>query len=106
YVLAADAEKSSKAKGEVLDMACFMAHKASGSKHAECGSMCLTQGMPAGLLKANGSVVLLIPNHENPAAANQFDAVSKLAGEQATVTGKMSPRGGITAIVVESITKG
>lgn len=102
---AEEAKKGSE-KGEVVDMACYMAHGANGKAHAQCAKGCLLGGMPAGLLKADGSVTLLIANHGNAKSEKAMKSLQKLAGEQATVSGDMVNRGGMNAIVVEAVTKG
>ena len=35
--------------GEVLDMACYIDHGATGAKHAECAKTCIESGLPVGL---------------------------------------------------------
>ena len=90
-------------QGEVLDLACYMAHEAAGPKHAKCAKMCLTGGSPAGLLGKDGSVTLLLENHGKNAKA--FAAVKSLAGEQVSVTGEKAARGGLQALIVEKAEK-
>lgn len=98
--------ESASVQGEVLDMACYMGHEAHGAAHAKCAKQCLLGGMPAGLLKADGSVVLLVEDHGKPGAEKAYKSLAKLAGDQVTVTGELVSRGGISAIVVQSVKKG
>lgn len=90
-------------KGEVVDMACYMAHEGRGPKHAKCAKACLLEGAPAGILGSDGSLVLLVEDHN---AKKPYKAVLELAGRQAEVSGKMVTRGGITALVVASVKEG
>ena len=94
----AAASETQMMQGEVLDMACYMGHGASGPKHAKCAKMCVDGGSPAGLLTSDGSVVLLLEDHGKNAKA--FAAVKDLAGAQAKVTGTLSKKGGLTALIV------
>lgn len=90
-------------KGEVVDLACYMAHEGKGEKHEKCAKACLTGGAPAGILGADGSVVLLVEDH---GAKKPYKAVLELAGKQAEVTGKKFTRGGLTGVVVTGVKKG
>lgn len=90
-------------KGEILDMACYMAHEGMGEKHAKCAKTCLLGGAPAGILGADGSVTLLVEDHS---AKKPYKALLELAGEKAEVTGKKYTRGGLTAVVVSAVKKG
>ncbi|MBI5594953.1 MAG: hypothetical protein HY928_02570 [Elusimicrobia bacterium] len=90
-------------KGEVLDMACYMAHEGMGEKHAKCAKTCLLGGAPAGILGADGSVTLLVEDHN---MKKPYKALLELAGQKAEVTGKRYTRGGLTAVVVSAVKKG
>ena len=99
---AASATKASPAKtatwtGEILDAGCYLGRGAMGPKHAECALKCASQGMPLMLLTKDGKAVLLTPNHDNPDA---YEAVKKLAGSVAEITGTMAERGGVRGIDV------
>lgn len=103
--VAADETKKGSETGEVVDMACYMGHGASGKAHAKCGQACLLGGMPAGLLKSDGTVTLLLSNHGNAKSEKAMKSLAKLAGDQVMVSGDMVNRGGMNAIVVESVAK-
>jgi len=101
--VAADEKEAKAAKpqswtGEVLDMSCYTAHGAMGTKHgAECGTKCVANGTPMGLLTSKGKVMLLVLDHDN---ADPYNACKGWVGSQVKVTGTMASRGGITAIDV------
>lgn len=90
-------------KGEIVDLACYMAHEGKGEKHQKCAKSCLTGGAPAGILGPDGSVVLLVEDHN---AKKPYKAMLELAGMQAEVTGKKYTRGGLTGVVVSAVKKG
>jgi hypothetical protein len=92
-------------KGELVDMACFMAHEGKGKKHADCGKMCVVGGAPLGLLAADGSVYLLVEDHSSAKARKPYLEAKKLVAETVTIKGDMHQRGGVQAIVVESVAK-
>lgn len=89
-------------EGEVLDLACYMAHEGAGAKHAKCAKQCLVGGSPMGLLTAHGEVLLLVDDHSNKKA---YQDAKELAGDKARVTGRMAKRGGLAAIVVDKAEK-
>jgi hypothetical protein len=93
-------------KGELVDMACYMAHEGKGKKHAECAKMCvLKNGTPLGLVTPDGKTYLLVEDHASPKARKPFAQAKELVSETVTIKGDAYERGGLQAIVVESVTK-
>ncbi len=95
-------EKSVTVKGEILDMACYLGHGATGKKHQECALMCLKGGQPMGLKTAGGKVYLLVASHRD---AKPFDEAKSYAADQVEVTGPLFERDGISAIEVDAVKK-
>lgn len=89
-------------KGEVVDMNCFMAHGASGKKHAACAKQCVLEGAALGLVSAGGDVYLLTADHSKKKA---FAVIRELVAEQVKVSGELRKRGGVQALVVDSVEK-
>jgi hypothetical protein len=85
--------------GEILDMYCYMDHKATGPDHAKCATSCIKKGLPIGFLTADGTVYLVIGKDHEPANA----MVADFAGKQSTITGKIVEQGGMKAIEIASI---
>src|SRR5436305_15348752 len=50
-------------KGEIVDLACYLGHGASGAKHKDCAEMCIKGGAPMGLLTRDGKTILLVEDH-------------------------------------------
>jgi len=90
------------AKGEVVDLACYMERgdKGRGPTHLDCADQCVRGGAPIGLLGSDGSVLLLVENHGKPAPYAQL---KKLGGKNAEVEGVKFNRGGIAALQVNSV---
>jgi len=86
--------------GEIIDAGCYLAHGASGSKHAECALKCASNGMPLMLLTKEGKAILLTPPHDNTDAYTQ---VKTMAGSMAVVTGTLSQRSGVQGIEVTGV---
>jgi hypothetical protein len=97
---AASAEKKTTIEGEVLDTACYAAHGAKGEKHMDCATKCLNNGMPMSILMKDGSVVLLVANHDNE---DPYDAAKGMAARQVKVTGELKNLGGMKTMIVEAI---
>lgn len=92
-------------KGELVDLACFMAHDGKGSKHGQCGKMCVQGGSPMGLLTADGTVYLLIEDHSSAKAKKPYTQAKKLVAESVSLKGSLYKRGGTQAVVVGSVEK-
>ena len=100
---AADKKAESKdraVQGEVLDLACYIGHGESGPGHADCAKECAKGGQPMGLLSSDGTVYVLLADHEDAAA---FDKTKDLAGKKVEVTGEVSAKGGLKGITVHGV---
>lgn len=86
-------------------MACFMAHEGKGKKHAGCGKMCVQGGAPLGIATKDGAVYLLVEDHSTPKAKKPYAQAKEMVAETVTVKGDRYERGGVQAIVVESVIK-
>jgi len=93
-------DKSTTVTGEVLDMHCYMSMDAHGDGHKSCAAKCIQGGSPMGVLTSDGKVYLLL---EDDAKKDAFDEAKKHAGEQVTVTGTVSEKDGIKAMVVTDV---
>jgi hypothetical protein len=87
-------------KGEVLDMACYMDHAASGAKHADCAKTCISSGLPVGLKAEDGKTYLIVGEHKPLNAA-----LAPLAGKTVTLKGKFIERDGIKMLANAEIVK-
>jgi type 1 fimbria pilin len=82
-----------KITGEVVDMACYVDHGATGEKHADCAKKCITNGLPVGLKADDGKTYLLIGEH---VPLNK--ELADYAAKKITVEGKVTSRDGINMI--------
>lgn len=98
-VLAAD---TATVTGEVVDLACYMPHPASGAgpSHRKCAETCAKKGMPMGLLTEDKQVYLLLEDHENP---KPYGSLKDKAAEKVTVEGEKVAQGGLQGLVVETV---
>jgi hypothetical protein len=87
------AGETKKITGEVVDMACYLDHGATGEKHAGCAKTCITSGLPAGLKSDGGKTYLLIGEHKP-----MNNELAEFAAKKITVEGKVTSRDGINLI--------
>ena len=96
-VLAQESEKSSGQEvtitGEVLDMACYVDHGASGDKHADCAKKCISSGLPVGIKGNDGKTYLVIGDHK-PLNSELADYAAKTV----TIKGKLASRDGVNML--------
>lgn len=85
--------ETKKVTGEVLDMACYIDHNATGEKHADCAKKCITSGLPVGIKGEDGKTYLLIGEHKP-----LNDELAQYAAKKITVEGKIVSRDGIYMI--------
>ncbi len=89
-------KKPETISGEVIDMACFTDHGATGAKHQECAKTCISGGLPVGILTAK-EVYIVIGDHK---PIN--DKLAPLAAEKVKVTGEVVHRKGVNMIIVKN----
>lgn len=85
--------------GEILDMKCFMTSGERGPGHKDCAAMCIKGGQPMGIIDADNKVYLLLEG-KNAAA---FEEAKKHAGDTITVTGALSEKSGVQALIVSEV---
>ena len=86
--------------GEILDMKCYMTSGAHGKDHKDCAAMCIKGGAPMGILVDDSKVYLLIEGKNDSGA---FEEAKKHAGETVTITGTLSEKNGVQALIVTEV---
>ena len=92
--------ETKKITGEVVDMACYIDHGATGEKHADCAKKCINSGLPVWIKGDDGKTYLLIGEHK-PLNSE----LAEYAGKSITVKGKLSSRDGINIVENAEIQK-
>src|SRR5260370_34093614 len=85
--------ETKRISGEVIDMACYIDHNATGDKHAACAKKCIISGLPVGLKAEDGKTYLLIGEHK-PLNSE----LAAYAAKKITVEGKVTSRDGVNMI--------
>ena len=97
----ADVRAMDTVSGEVVDLACYLHNPTMrGPGHRKCAETCAKKGIPMGLLTADGTVVLLLEDHDTPKP--YAEALAK-AAQTITVEGERVAQGGLNGIVVEAV---
>jgi hypothetical protein len=94
-------------RGEVVDLACYLAHDLTGPKHAACAVSCAEGGAPLGILdKRAGKAYLVVLDHDKLMGAKSAQVLKMLKphiGKDVLAKGKTIQRGGLTGIVLTSV---
>ena len=98
--------KASTVTGEVVDVSCYLQLGKRGDAHVACGTRCINNGQPIGLLDAKDNLYLLFAEEHHPRRDGQVtlkDAFLPLLAKQVTVTGMMTQlKGGIRGLFVQA----
>ena len=103
--IAGGSGKAGAVTGEVLDLACYLAHGRTGAGpgHRKCARECIQKKhLPMALLTDDGDVVLLVPDHANEAP---YEELKGHAADTVTVQGKLVERGGVSGVIVSTFEK-
>jgi hypothetical protein len=94
--------------GEIIDLSCYLQLGKHGEKHKACGTKCITNNQPIGLLTKSGEVYMLMEEEHDPrrdgqttfrqAAIDNFAKIIQVTGTEASV-------GGYKAIFVQGYVK-
>lgn len=87
-------------KGEVVDATCFFTKDAAGAGHKACAAKCLANGATPAFKAEDGTVYLLIAEHGKE---KLLDTCKKKGGDTVTITGTVSEKGGMKALVVSDV---
>ena len=98
-----DKAKPATITGELVEVSCYLQLGKKGEAHIPCGSDCIKNGMPAGILDKNGKLTVLFVEEHDPRRFGQMDIRQKLAGlvaKQVTATGMLSEKDGYGALYI------
>lgn len=89
--------------GEVVDVSCYTQLGKRGEGHKACGAMCVATGSPAGLLTADGTLYILMPEQHHPRRDGKASLAKYLSEHMAqtlTFSGMASSHGGIHTLFI------
>jgi hypothetical protein len=89
-------------KGEVVDLHCYVTRhggEGRGPAHAGCANACINRGVTPGFVASDGKLYLLFD--EKPFSVKE--KIAGLAGQQVALTGTITERDGMRAILFKSV---
>ena len=89
--------------GEVVDVSCYTQLGKRGEAHRACGAMCVASGSPAGLLAADGTLYLLLPEPHHPrrdGKASLAKYLSERMAQTLTLSGMATRHGGLHTLFI------
>jgi len=89
--------------GEVVDVSCYTQLGKRGEGHKACGMACVASGSPAGLLTAEGTLYILMPEPHHPrrdGKASLAKYLSERMAQTLTFAGMASEHGGIHTLFI------
>jgi hypothetical protein len=95
--------------GEVVDVSCYTQLGKRGEAHKECGAKCVLAGAPVGIVTADDTLYILMPEPHHPRRDGQVSLAKEYAGKMATtvtVSGMASTHGGIHTLFVPAAPAG
>jgi hypothetical protein len=95
--------------GEVVDVSCYLQLGKRGEAHVACGSKCIANGQPIGLLDGKQNLYILFPEEHHPRRDGQVDLRTTflpLLAKNVTVSGMMTEMRGYRALFVRALTVG
>ena len=87
-------------KGEIVDLACYLARGGKGPEHAACAAKCAEMGQPIGLAASDGKTYLLMADHADTSA---YAKAKSLAGSKVEIQGQVAARDGMSGLTVLAV---
>jgi hypothetical protein len=87
--------------GEVVDVSCYTQLGKRGAAHKACGAMCVMNGAPVGIVTADNTLYILMPEPHHPRRDGKVSLAKEYSGKMAdtvTVSGMASQYGGINTL--------
>jgi hypothetical protein len=97
--------KAATVTGEVIDVSCFLQLGKRGEKHIPCGTKCIQNGQPIGLVDDSGKVYVLFAEAHDPRRDGQTDLKATFLpwlAKRVTVSGMVQDHKGTRALYVDS----
>ena len=89
--------------GEVVDVSCYTQLGKRGPAHKACGAMCVLAGAPVGIVTADDTLYILMPEPHHPRRDGKASLAKEYAekmGTNVTVAGMASQYGGINTLFI------
>lgn len=91
--------------GEVVDVSCYLQLGKRGEAHVACGSKCIANGQPIGLLDAEGNLYIVMAEEHHPRRDGQVElktVLGPLLAKTVTLTGMTTEMKGYRSLFVQA----
>ena len=91
--------------GEVVDVSCYLQLGKRGEAHIACGSKCIANGQPIGVLDAEDNLYIVMAEEHHPRRDGQVElktVLGPLLAKTVTLTGMMTQMKGYRALFVQA----
>jgi hypothetical protein len=91
--------------GEVVDVSCYLQLGKRGEAHVACGSKCIANGQPIGIVDDDGDLYILFAEEHHPRRDGQVSlkgVFGPLLAKTVTVTGMVSEMKGYRGLFVQA----
>jgi hypothetical protein len=89
--------------GEVVDVSCYTQLGKRGEAHKACGAMCVLGGAPVGIVTADNTLYILMPEPHHPRRDGKVSIAKEYSEKMAstvTVSGMASEYGGVHTLFI------
>jgi hypothetical protein len=95
--------------GEVVDVSCYLQLGKRGEKHIPCGTDCVKNGAPIGLVDAKNDLYVVMAEEHDPRRYGNIalkEAMLPFMAKTVQVTGMLTDREGVKTLYVQGYTVG
>ncbi len=97
--------KAATVTGEVVDVSCYLQLGKRGEAHIACGTKCIANGQPIGLVDAEDNLYIVMAEEHHPRRDGQVElktVLGPLLARRVTLTGMMTEMKGYRALFVQA----
>lgn len=97
--------KAATVTGEVVDVSCYLQLGKRGEAHIACGTKCIANGQPIGIVDAEDNLYIVMAEEHHPRRDGQVELKSVLGpllAKKVTLTGMMTEMKGWRALFVQA----
>ena len=97
--------KITRVTGEVVDISCYLELGKRGEAHVACGSKCIANGAPIGIVDDDGNLYIVVAEEHHPRRDGQVElktVLGPLLAKTVTATGMMTEMKGYRALFLNA----
>jgi hypothetical protein len=91
--------------GEIVDVSCYLQLGKRGEAHVACGSKCIANGQPIGIVDAEDNLTIIMAEEHHPRRDGQVElktVLGPMLAKTVTITGMMTQMKGYRALFVQA----